>query len=195
MGSKPSNRPSDDGTFLASSKNRRYNPQLRRLLLRGLRLIRSEVPISVTFSIDRPDSATALALIEELDADLGSRYPGEWIHGLHPEDVGDPGLVFVVMHSENQAIGCGALRPLDAEMTEVKRMYVKSAFRGFGYARKLLEFLESTARTTGYKVVRLETGTEQPEAIGLYESSGYHSIPAYGEYVGNPFSLCYEKKL
>jgi GNAT superfamily N-acetyltransferase len=64
-----------------------------------------------------------------------------------------------------------------------------------GYARKLLEYLESTARTSGYKAVRLETGTKQPEAIRLYESSGYQPIPAYGEYVGNPFSVCYEKEL
>lgn len=155
----------------------------------------SNARVSVTFSIDRPDSATALALIQELDADLGSRYPDQWIHGLHPEDVGDPGLVFIVMYRESEPVGCGALRPLDAEITEVKRMYVKPGFRGLGYARKLLEFLESTARTSGFKAVRLETGTKQPEAIGLYESSGYHLIPAFGEYVGNPFSICYEKKL
>ncbi len=151
--------------------------------------------MSVTFSIDRPDSETALALIRELDSDLGSRYPNQWIHGLHPEDIGDPGLVFVVMHCENQPIGCGALRPLDADVIEVKRMYVKPGFRGLGYARKLLAFLESTARTSGYKAIRLETGTKQPEAVGLYESSGYQPIPTYGEYVGNPFSVCYEKRL
>jgi putative acetyltransferase len=151
--------------------------------------------MTVRFAVDRPDSKTAQALIEELDADLGFRYPNQWIHGLHPEDFGDSELVFVVMYLENEPVGCGALRPFDAEATEVKRMYVKPGFRGLGYARKLLEFLESTARTAGYKVVRLETGTKQPEAIRLYESSGYQPIPAYGEYVGNPFSVCYEKKL
>jgi len=151
--------------------------------------------MTLTFSIDRPGSAVALALIQELDADLGSRYPWQWIHGLHPEDVGDPRLVFVVMYCDSQPTGCGALRPLDSEMTEVKRMYVKREFRGLGYARKLLRFLETIARTSGFIVVRLETGTKQPESIGLYESSGYLQIPAYGEYVGNPFSLCYEKKL
>jgi len=151
--------------------------------------------MTLTFSIDRPGSAMALALIRELDADLGSRYPGQWIHGLHPEDVRASKLVFIVMYHEGEPIGCGALRPLDSQMTEVKRMYVMREFRGLGYARKLLEFLETTARTSGFIVVRLETGTKQPESIGLYESSGYLQIPAYGEYVGNPFSLCYEKKL
>jgi len=106
--------------------------------------------MSVTFSLDRPDSEIALALIQELDADLGSRYPGQWIHGLHPEDVRDSKLVFIVMYHEGEPIGCGALRPLDSEMTEVKRMYVRREFRGRSYARKLLEFLEKTAQTSGY---------------------------------------------
>lgn len=149
----------------------------------------------LVFSIDRLDSKAALELIEELDSDLGSRYPEQWIHGLHPEDVGDPDLVFVIVYLEDKPVGCGALRPLDAEATEVKRMYVKPGCRGSGYARKLLEYLESTARSSGFKLIRLETGTKQPEAIGLYESSGYHAVPAYGEYVGNPFSVCYEKRL
>ena len=147
------------------------------------------------FSIDRPDSEDALALIRELDSDLGARYPERWIHGLHPEDVVDPKLIFVVMSSDNLPIGCGALRRLDNDTAEVKRMYVKPDFRGLGYARKLLAYLESVARQSGYKSVRLETGTKQPEAIGLYESSGFGLIPAYGEYIDNPFSLCYEKKL
>ena len=151
--------------------------------------------MSINFSIDRPNSETALTLIRELDSDLGSRYPQQWIHGLHPEDVVDSRLVFIVMSVDNVPIGCGALRPFDHDTTEVKRMFIKPDFRGHGYARRLLEHLESIAKQSGYKAVRLETGTKQPEAIGLYESSGYSLIPAFGEYVGNPFSLCYEKKL
>ena len=47
----------------------------------------------------------------------------------------------------------------------------------------------------GFSKVRLETGQRQPEAIGLYESSGYAIIPAFGEYVGDPFSVCFEKEI
>jgi putative acetyltransferase len=155
----------------------------------------SETKTFVTFSFERPTSPVAVALIQELDADLESRYPKQWIHGLHPEDIEDSRLLFVVMHLGSEPIGCGALRPLDSDMTEVKRMYVKPGFRGLGYSRLLLAFLESKAQASGFKTVRLETGTKQPEAIGLYESSGYRAIPAYGEYVGNPFSLCFEKVL
>jgi putative acetyltransferase len=149
----------------------------------------------LTISIERPDSEAARALIGELDADLLTRYPGQWIHGLHPEDVVDPDFVFVVGKIGSEPVACGALRKLEEGMAEVKRMFVRGAFRRKGYSRQLLQFLESSAQERGYRTLRLETGTAQPEAISLYESSGYRQIPCYGEYVSNPFSICYEKRL
>jgi len=47
----------------------------------------------------------------------------------------------------------------------------------------------------GFTTLRLETGTEQPEAVALYESLGYRRIPAFGEYASDPYSICYEKGL
>jgi putative acetyltransferase len=149
----------------------------------------------LTFSIERPDSESARALIGELDADLLTRYPGEWIHGLHPEDVIDPDFIFVVARLEGELVACGALRRLGPDTAEVKRMFVKQRFRGRGLSRQLLGFLESTAQKRHYRILRLETGTKQPESVGLYESAGYRQIPCYGEYVGNPFSICFEKRL
>ena len=55
--------------------------------------------------------------------------------------------------------------------------------------------LEDRARTLGYTRLVLETGTKQPEAIALYESDGYTSIPAYGYYRDAPNSRCYAKDL
>ena len=151
--------------------------------------------MTLGFSIEPPDSESARALIDELDADLLARYPGQWIHGLHPEDVLDPDFIFVVARLDGDAVACGALRKLDSDVAEVKRMFVKGAFRRKGYSRQLLIFLESTARTSGYRILKLETGTKQPESISLYQSAGYNQIPCYGEYVGNPFSVCFEKQL
>jgi putative acetyltransferase len=147
------------------------------------------------FSIERPDSETAQALIDELDADLLTRYPGEWIHGLHTEDIVDPAFIFIVARLEGELVACGALRRLEKDVAEVKRMFVKQRFRGRGLSRQLLGFLESTARARGYRILKLETGTKQPESVGLYESAGYRHIPLFGEYVGNPFSVCFEKRL
>jgi putative acetyltransferase len=151
--------------------------------------------MTLTFSIERPDSDVAQVLISELDADLLTRYPGQWIHGLHEEDIIDPDFIFVVGRLDGEAVACGALRRLDSDVAEVKRMFVKAMFRRKGLSRQLLHFLESAARTRGYQLLKLETGTKQPEANALYVSAGYKQIPCFGEYVGNPFSLCFEKRL
>jgi putative acetyltransferase len=147
------------------------------------------------FSKEPPDSEIAQALIGELDADLLTRYPGQWIHGLHPQDVVDPDFIFVVARLGGEPVACGALRKLETDVAEVKRMFVRGAFRKRGFSRQVLQFLESTAQSCGYRTLKLETGTLQPEANGLYESSGYKPIPPFGEYVGNPFSICFEKRL
>ncbi len=152
-------------------------------------------PGDIQISRERPDSEEARTLIQELDADLLLRYPRQWIHGLHPEDLQDADLIFLVVRMAHDVVGCGALRPLEAGIAEIKRMYVRLPYRGRGISRKILGALESMARERGYATLRLETGTEQPEALGLYRSSGYARIPSYGEYIENPYSICFEKKL
>jgi ribosomal protein S18 acetylase RimI-like enzyme len=62
-------------------------------------------------------------------------------------------------------------------------------------ARHILAALESIARERGYTTLRLQTGTRQPEAISLYRSAGYVEIPCFGEYAGDRFSVCFEKRL
>lgn len=94
-----------------------------------------------------------------------------------------------------RAVACGGLQSIDAETGEVKRMYVRPAHRGRGIARQLLAALEECAFRQGHSVVCLETGTYLPAAIGLYASCGYDRIPVYGEYVDNPYSVCFAKRL
>jgi putative acetyltransferase len=72
---------------------------------------------------------------------------------------------------------------------------VSPAARRLGVGRRLLAALEERAAAQGLRLLRLETGTRQPEAIRLYESSGYERIPSFGEYAADPFSVCYEKHL
>ena len=143
----------------------------------------------------RPDSAEGLVLIRALDADLRRRYPNSAINGLHPQDLEDPRLIFVVARVEGRAVGCGAVREHERGVGEVKRMFVLPDVRGRGIARQLLASLEVIARARGYSVLRLETGSRQPEAIGLYESAGYRKITPFGEYIGNALSVCFEKEL
>jgi putative acetyltransferase len=151
-------------------------------------------PPGMVIRFDHPDSEDGRRLIQRLDEDLLQRYPATAIHGLHPQDIADPHLTFLVASVDGHALGCGALRPLEPGVGEVKRMFVLPEFRGRGIARQILMALESTARERGYSTLRLETGTRQPEAIGLYRSAGYSKIPCFGEYADDLFSVCFEKR-
>ena len=78
---------------------------------------------------------------------------------------------------------------------EIKRMYVMPRVRKAGVARTMLAHLERTAADAGIAALVLETGTRQPEAIALYESSGYVEIPGFGFYREAPLSRCFGKLL
>ena len=103
--------------------------------------------------------------------------------------------MFLVAWVDDEPVGCGGIRAHDADIGEIKRMYVKPAARHAGIARTVLSELESRARDLGYARLRLETGIRQPEAIALYESFGYAPIEPYGLYRDEPMSRCFEKRL
>ena len=78
-------------------------------------------------------------------------------------------------------VGCVAVRQLDDESCEMKRMYVDDAGRGQGVGRALGEALIQRARDLGYTAMYLDTSVEQHEAIGLYRSLGFAQVePYYG---------------
>jgi putative acetyltransferase len=64
-----------------------------------------------------------------------------------------------------------------------------------GLGRAILEKLEASAHRLGYRLIRLETGDRQPEAVALYERAGYQRIPPYGEFMECARSICFEKRL
>jgi GNAT superfamily N-acetyltransferase len=90
-------------------------------------------------------------------------------------------------------VACGAVKRLDQQTGEIKRMFVAPGARGQGVARALLGALEDTARELGYERVRLDTGAKQPHAQALYPSAGYTPIPDYNDNVYA--SYWYEKVL
>lgn len=143
----------------------------------------------------RPDADDGVALIGLLDAELLGRYPAQSVHGLHAGEEKDPRLLFLVARLNGEPVGCGALRELSPRLAEVKRMYVHAGCRNQGIGAKILAALEAAARARGYERLVLETGIRQPEAVQFYQRQGYSAIDPYGEYVGNPFSVCMEKVL
>lgn len=143
------------------------------------------------------EAFTSQALVAALNAELLERYDG--FHGSGGEHVAAdfeaPDGAFVVGWEGEEPVACGGVIRYDDATAEIRRMYVAPAARGRGLSRLLLTALENEARRLGYDFVRLETGEHQPEAIRLYASSGFEPIPRYGPFVGDPRSVCFEKRL
>ena len=151
----------------------------------------------ITIAAEPFDSADAQRLITALDAHLASRYAPEQRFGpnLKPAQL-SPGLgMFLVARVDGRAVGCGAVRLLDATTVEVKRMYVEPELRGQGVAKEILTRLEAAGRELGATRSVLETGVYQDEAIGLYLRAGYTQVDCWGEYTTSPTSVCYEKRI
>jgi GNAT superfamily N-acetyltransferase len=156
-----------------------------------------------------PFGPAAHQLVQEMVAEIPQRY-GEVLDaaalaersarvlGANAAFTGDRS-VFLVATVEGQTAGCGALQPInserDAEIGEVKRMYVTRSVRRRGVGAAILAALEEQAHRFGYRRLRLETGDQQPEAVALYAASGWVRIEAFGNYADDATSLCFEKVL
>lgn len=101
----------------------------------------------------------------------------------------------VVAYLDEAPVGCGAFREISPGEVEIKRMYVRVERRGQGIAQAVLRELEQWAQESGNTACVLETGNRQPEAIGMYQKSGYAFTPNYGQYVGVENSVCMRKQL
>ncbi|MCK2214535.1 GNAT family N-acetyltransferase [Actinomadura sp. ATCC 31491] len=129
------------------------------------------------------------ALLDAAFAELVARYGPEGRSQVRP------GARFLVAVVDGQAVGCGAVQPVDELTGELKRMYVRPGHRGRGIAKALLGALEELAAGMGHRRLRLATGLRQPEAIALYERCAYTLTEPYGKYVDAPLTRCYAKAL
>lgn len=148
------------------------------------------------------DDPDAVRLIAEVQQEYVHRYGGQDTTPVTNDEFAPPRGLFLVGYHDGGAVACGGWRAHDAADAgfadgdaEVKRMYVAPSVRGLGFARALLAELERTAAQRGRTRIVLETGTKQPEAIGLYLSSGYAAIEPFGTYRDEPGCRCFAKRL
>lgn len=150
--------------------------------------------MKVTIEEERADSDVARLLVNELEAELAAVYPDESRHGYPVEKLVARGVRFFVVRVDGEAVGCGGVE-IAGEHAELKRMFVTPAHRGRGLSNALMERLEATARAAGARILRLETGVHQREALGLYERAGFRKVPPFPPYFVDPRSVCMEKDL
>jgi GNAT superfamily N-acetyltransferase len=147
----------------------------------------------IGFSVDDPDGADARALLSELDRALAHLTGDSGAASFDAADVRGPRALFVVARaSDGCALGCGALRPLDGDTAELKRMYARP---GSGAGKHLLRELERRALALGYRALWLETRRVNLRAVAFYAAHGYRPIANYGKYVGRDDAVCLGKSL
>jgi putative acetyltransferase len=90
-----------------------------------------------------------------------------------------PGGALLIAHVGSDVAGCVGLRPLDSRTGEMKRLYVRPAYRSGGLGKRLVESVIQAARQAGYSELRLDTLPSMASAQALYHRLGFIEIPPY----------------
>ena len=147
------------------------------------------------------DDELAQPLIAELAVEYATRYNGTearvltWLRGYPAEEFSPPDGGMLIGLVDGQPVTGGAFRRFDADTAELKRIWTDSSHRRRGYAKVLLEALESEIARRGYQRVYLTTGDRQPEAERLYESTGYTRLDAPLPADGEVYPIAFVKAL
>ena len=138
--------------------------------------------VAVGAALFPDDREAAVALFREYAAGLGfdlgfQGFERELVE--LPGDYAAPGGVLLLARNEGLAVGCVALRRIDAATCEMKRLYVRPGSRGAGLGRRLAEAILEEGRRAGYRRMRLDTVPSMAGAIALYRRMGFREIEPY----------------
>jgi putative acetyltransferase len=133
---------------------------------------------------------------QSIGIDLNFQHFEEELHSIKEMYAAPHGGIFLAI-AEDQPCGCVALRPAktaEANVAELKRMYIRPACQGKGIGKKLLEAAIDLATAQQYRKIWLDTLDTMHPAIQLYKQYGFYAIPAYYH---NPIpgALYFEKLL
>ena len=148
---------------------------------------------SISIKIVNPNNEKVLAITEELSENLYLRFGSDGKNSFQDWENENSKFVFVVAEINSEIVGCGAIRPIDQNIGEVKRMYAK--YPGKKIGQTILGFLENEAVNLGYTNLVLETRVKNESAVHFYQKQGYKVISNYGKYIDRPEAICLEKSL
>jgi putative acetyltransferase len=159
----------------------------------------TQVMQSVSIARVDPRLPGVTALIAELDRYMAGLYPAESNHLVDVETLAQPHTHFFAAAVAGDYRGCGAIMLQGREegaYAEVKRIFVSPRARGLGLGRRIIETLIDASRAQGITLMRLETGTRQPEALGLFAAMGFSRRGPFGDYpVDDPLSVFMERRV
>jgi len=142
--------------------------------------------VTIRSAVAPEDLTTARALFVEYAASVGDDLCFQDFEkelAALPGAYQPPAGALLLAERAGEAVGCVALRPLDApSVAEIKRLYVRRGARGDGAGKALIEAILHAARRAGYERVRLDTLPLMKEAQSLYRALGFVEIPAYRAY-------------
>ena len=140
----------------------------------GVELVEAASPEQIaqarTLFLEYAESLSFSLCFQSFDEELKS-LPGAYA---------PPGGRLLLANCQGKLAGCIALRPLEPNICEMKRLYVRPAFRGKGVGRLLADRIIAEARVIGYERMRLDTVVqEMQDAVALYRRRGFREIPPY----------------
>jgi ribosomal protein S18 acetylase RimI-like enzyme len=138
--------------------------------------------LSVTEAVGASDMAQARELFVEYTSGLGTDLAFQDFEqelASLPGAYAPPGGRLLLGRAGEQVAGCVAMRPLAEDICEMKRLYVRPAYRSLGAGRRLAESIIQTARDAGYRRMRLDTLPQMAAAQRLYRELGFRSIAPY----------------
>lgn len=174
-----------------------WSQRAERAPLQRYSKMRARAVTDLRITPEPADSTRAATLLARYYDELAARFPGgpggfDLARIAAPTtEFTSPHGVFLLARLDGQAVGCGALRTLDADTAEIKRMWIDPAARRLGIGRSLLAALESSAAELGCRTMRLDTAAYLNEAHALYRSAGYRETPAYND---NPYAAHWLEK-
>ena len=141
------------------------------------------------------DDPVAQDLVEQVQQEYVARYGGRDEAVVDPAEFLPPEGLFLAAEVAGEPVGSGAWRAMGAGVAEIKRVYVAPRLRRRGLAQLIVHTLERSAARSGHRSVVLNSGAEQPEALGLYEQLGYGPVTPYGVYACAPDAVFLGKDL